>query len=184
MFSNFRQCYQVMMDHSKITKMHFWMIQKAKKEFFGHFLEFALLDRLDIVHCDGTKCFLTFDNSTRLGRIIQKLQKCIFEWCKEPIHLVYSQYIEFGLLYRLHIAYFDSSKWSLPFGNGVVHMSHLDHSIITLLQDKTTCFDQFLARFSSLIYRINFILHILIVLNGVHDLVMISCRFRTWIIQW
>ena len=177
MFFNFRQRYRVMKDHSKIRKMHFWMIQRAKIEVFSHFLEFGLLDRLDIAYCDGTKCFLTFDNSTRLGRIIQKLQKCIFEWCKEPIHLVYSQYLEFGLLYRLHIAYFDSSKWSLPFGNGITHVWHLDHSIITLWWDITTCFDQFLASFSSLIYRINFILYILIVLNGLHHLVMISCRF-------
>ena len=31
MFSNVRQRYQVMNDHSKITKLHFWMIQRAKK---------------------------------------------------------------------------------------------------------------------------------------------------------
>ena len=30
------------------------MIQKAKKEVFGHFLEFGLLDRLDIADCDST----------------------------------------------------------------------------------------------------------------------------------
>ena len=40
--------------------------------------------------------------------------------------------ILFGLLNRLHIAYFDSSKWSLPFGNGIAHVWHLDHSIVTL----------------------------------------------------
>ena len=117
MFFNFRQRYQVMKDHSKIRKMHFWMIQRAKIEVFSHFLEFGLLDRLDIAYCDGTKCFLTFDNSTRLGRIIQKLQKCIFEWCKEPIHLVYSQYLEFGLLYRLYIGYCDNDKCFPTFGN-------------------------------------------------------------------
>ena len=84
MFTNFRQCYQVKLDHSKIRKMHFWMIQRAKKEVFGHFLEFGLLDRLDIADCDSTKCFPTFGNVTRSWRIIQRSQKCIFEWSKRP----------------------------------------------------------------------------------------------------
>ena len=84
MFSNFLQCYQVMKDHSKITKMHFWMIQTPKKEVFGHFLEFGLLDRLDIAYCERIKCFPTFGNVTRSWRIIQRSQKCIFEWSKRP----------------------------------------------------------------------------------------------------
>ena len=84
MFSNFRQGYQVVKDHSKVTQMHFWMIQRAKKEVFGHFLEFGLLDRLDIAYYDSTKWFPTFHNVTSSWRIIQKSQKCIFEWSKEP----------------------------------------------------------------------------------------------------
>ena len=84
MFLNFWQRYQVEKDHSKVTKMHFWMIQGAKKEVFGHFLEFGLLDRHDIAYCDRTKCFPTFGNVTRSWRIIQRSQKCIFEWCKRP----------------------------------------------------------------------------------------------------
>ena len=84
MFTNFRQCYQVKLDHSKIRKMHFWMIQRAKKEVFGHFLEFGLLDRLDIAYCDSTKCFPTFCNIVSSWGIIQRSQKCIFEWSKEP----------------------------------------------------------------------------------------------------
>ena len=31
------------------------MIQSAKKEVFGHFLDLGLLDRLDIAHYDGTE---------------------------------------------------------------------------------------------------------------------------------
>ena len=84
MFSNFRQHYQFMKEDSKITKTHFWMIQRAKKEGFGRFLDFGLLDRLDIAYCDRTKCFPTFSNVTRSCRIIQKSRKCIFEWSKEP----------------------------------------------------------------------------------------------------
>ena len=33
------------------------MIQKAKNEVFGHFLEFGLLDRTDTAYFDSTKCF-------------------------------------------------------------------------------------------------------------------------------
>ena len=38
------------------------MIQRAKKEFFDHFLEFGQLDRLDIAYCDSTKCFPILGN--------------------------------------------------------------------------------------------------------------------------
>ena len=33
------------------------MIQRDKKEVFGHFLEFGLLDRVDIANCDTAKSF-------------------------------------------------------------------------------------------------------------------------------
>ena len=68
----------------KDLKYPFWMIQKAKNEVFGHFLEFGLLDRLDIAYCDSTKCLPTFGNVTRSSWIIQKSEKCIFEWSKVP----------------------------------------------------------------------------------------------------
>ena len=35
---------KVMLDHSKIRKMPFWMIQIAKNEVFGRFLEFGVSD--------------------------------------------------------------------------------------------------------------------------------------------
>ena len=74
----------LMMDHSKIRKMHFWMIQRAKKEVFGHFLDFGLLDRLGNADFDSTKCFPRFGNITRSWRIIQKSKKCLFERPKVP----------------------------------------------------------------------------------------------------
>ena len=77
MFSNIRQRCHVMKSHSKVTEMHFWMIQRANKEVFGHFRDFGLLHRLDIAYCDGTKCFSGFGNLTRSWRIIQKPLKCI-----------------------------------------------------------------------------------------------------------
>ena len=38
------------------------MIQSAKKEVFGHFMQFGLSDRLDIAYCDSTTCFPTIGN--------------------------------------------------------------------------------------------------------------------------
>ena len=46
-----------MLDHSKITKMPFSMIQTAKNEAFGHFLEFGAFDLLDIAYSNRTKWF-------------------------------------------------------------------------------------------------------------------------------
>ena len=55
--------------------MHFWMIQKAKDEFFGHFHLFGQLDWLDIANCDRTKCSPTLGKVNRSWMIIQKPQK-------------------------------------------------------------------------------------------------------------
>ena len=52
MFSNIRQHYQVMMGQSKTLKIHFWMIQSAKKQVFGRFLDLGLLDPLDIAYSE------------------------------------------------------------------------------------------------------------------------------------
>ena len=63
----------------KDRKYPFWMIQKPKNDVFGNFLEFGLLDWLDIAYCDSTKYLPTFGNVTRSSWIIQKSEKCIFE---------------------------------------------------------------------------------------------------------
>ena len=68
--------------HSKVTKIHFWMIQRAKKEVFDHLMEFDQLDRLGIAYYDSTKYFATFRKVTMSLRIIQRSPKCILEWSK------------------------------------------------------------------------------------------------------
>ena len=78
MFLSIWQHYQIMKDHSKITNIHFWMIQKAKNEVFGNFLEFGLFDWLDVAYCDSIKCLPTFGNVTRSSWIIQKIRKMHF----------------------------------------------------------------------------------------------------------
>ena len=72
------------LDHSKVRKMHFWMIQSAKKQVFGRFLDLGLLDRLDIAYFDRTICFPTFSNTIRSWWVILKPSKCVFEWSKVP----------------------------------------------------------------------------------------------------
>ena len=68
-----------MKDHSKVTEMPLWMIQSAKKDIFGRFMDLGLLDLLDIAYYDGSKCFSTFGTATRSWKMILKSQKCIFE---------------------------------------------------------------------------------------------------------
>ena len=70
-----------MLDHSKITKIPFWVIQRAKNDVFDHFLEFGLLVRLDIAYYETTTCLTTLI-VTRSRIIIQKPRKCIFDQSK------------------------------------------------------------------------------------------------------
>ena len=104
----------------KVHKKASWMTQRAKKEVFGHFLEFGLLDWLDIAYCDSTKCFPTFCNITRSWRIIQKAQYCIFEWCNEPKNALSNNVgpvavIDFDFYWLVHIkfvcCFVSSSQW-------------------------------------------------------------------------
>ena len=54
-----------MADCLVVIKMRFWMIQYAKEEFLGLFLELNLLDGLDIADFDRTKWFLSFGDDKR-----------------------------------------------------------------------------------------------------------------------
>ena len=47
----------LVLDHSKITKMPFWMIQRANHEVFGHFLEFRVSYRLGIIYSGSLNVF-------------------------------------------------------------------------------------------------------------------------------
>ena len=78
MFSNIWQHCHVMNDHSKIWKMHFWMIQDAKKVSFDNFLDFGLLDRLDIPNSDTTKSISTFLQHYQVMKDDSKIMKMQF----------------------------------------------------------------------------------------------------------
>ena len=65
-----------------------WIIQNAflndpKCQKQG-FMDLQLVDWLDIAYYAKTNCFLTFGNTSRSQRIIQKYKKGIFEWSKVP----------------------------------------------------------------------------------------------------
>ena len=60
MFFNIRHGCLVGKDHSKVIKLHVRVIQIAKSEVLGHFMEFDLFDRLHIADLDRTKCSSTF----------------------------------------------------------------------------------------------------------------------------
>ena len=55
------------------------MIQRAKIEVFGHFLEFGLLYRLGIAYCDSTKWSLQLRYNIVQAGSFKNHQKCIFE---------------------------------------------------------------------------------------------------------
>ena len=78
-------------------------MRSAKNEAFGHYLEFGLLDWLDIAYDDRILCFPPFGNTTRSWRIIQKSQKSIFEWSEVPN-------LELGLSDWLDILYYERSE--------------------------------------------------------------------------
>ena len=77
MFANIWAVVPRMLDHSQC------IFEWAKVPKRG-FLDFGLLDRLNIAYSERTKCFPAFNKITRSRKIIQKSQKCIFEWSKVP----------------------------------------------------------------------------------------------------
>ena len=84
---------------------------------------------------------------------------------------VFGHFFKFDPLDWLCIAYIDTSKWSSRLVDSISGVLHLIHSIITFLWSKRTCFDQYSVIFSSLVYQIDFVLHISMRISGLHDLV-------------
>ena len=85
----------LMLDHSKIRKMPFWMIQIAENEVFGRFLEFRTLDRLDIAYFDRTTW------CSRFGLVIvvldhSKIMKMPFWMIQIAKNEVFGNFLEFG----------------------------------------------------------------------------------------
>ena len=108
------------------------MIQRAKTEVFKQFLDFGLLDRLDIPNSSTTKSITTFCNITRSRKMIQKSRKSSFEWSKVPKKGFSAHYLGFNLLDRLDIAYIievtsgltscDIFARFITFGGGFFHL--------------------------------------------------------------
>ena len=66
---NVFQLSAILLGHEEACKDHkniFLNDPKSQKEVFGHFLDFSLLDQLDIAYSDSIKCFPTFHNCSDL----------------------------------------------------------------------------------------------------------------------
>ena len=167
MFANIRQCDQIVKNHSKVTKMHLWMIQSVKKEVFGHYPDLGVLDQLDIAYCDTTKCFLTIGNVTRSLRIIQKPRKCIFEWATEPK-------IRFSAIFRRLACWIDLVLHIVIVLNVLLHVASVPGHAGSFKIHKNPFLNDQKSQKS---HWIGCILHILILINNVHGLVMVSINF-------
>ena len=138
---NFWQHYQVMKYHSKVPRKHFWMMLSAKNEAFGHYLEFGLLDWLDIAYDDRIMCFPPFGNTTRSWMIVQNPQKCVFKWYVQNWFLalidlkLFKTCLTWGItfqIFKLSIFFRDFSSfqkfWSLTFWSGASRFTTLQFS--------------------------------------------------------
>ena len=149
-----------------------WIIQKSLKCIFewskmpkGGFLDLVLLDRLDIAYDDRTKCVPTLRNLNRSRKIVQKCQKCIFEWSKMPKKEVFGHFLDLGLLDWLDIAYYDRTKCGSTVGNTTRSWRIIQKSHKSIFEWSKVPKMSFLAFILSLVCWIDLILHIVIVLN-------------------
>ena len=74
------------------------------------------------------------------------------------IYSVFGQFLQFGTLDGIHIAYFDSAKCSSQFGN--------DMTTVSMRTSSSIIHENALVIFLSLAHQISFLLHILIVGNA------------------
>ena len=142
-----------MLDHSKITKRHFWMIQRAQKEVSGHLMELGLLDDL-ILHI--VIVLNVFQHKATLSGHdnYSKIQKVGF-----------GHFLGFGLLDQLDIAYCGSTKCFPTSGKVTRSWRTIQKSRKCIFGWSKEPKKKFLAIFWSLVCWIDLILHIMIVLN-------------------
>ena len=142
-----------------------WIIQNAflndpKCQKQG-FMDLQLVDWLDIAYYAKTNCFLTFGNTSRSQRIIQKYQKSIFEWSKGP-KMRFSGFRIDGSTW--HCIWW----WNYMFSTIWQHHQVMkDHSITikNIFGWSKEPINRILAISSSLLHLIDLILHTLIFLN-------------------
>ena len=118
----------------KSEKMPFWIIQIAKNEVFGHFLELGASDRLQIAYFDYAKwswqvgCHIGHAGSLKNHKI------CLFGWSKMPKKGFFDHFLELGLLDRLDTAYYDirqryqiKKSYALKASSPDINLSFLIH---------------------------------------------------------
>ena len=87
---------------------------------------------------------------------------------------VFSHFLEFWASDRLQIAYFDYTKWSWQVGCHIAHAGSFKNHKNAFLNDPKSQKWVFLAIFMILVHRINFKLHVLIILNNVDKWAVIT----------
>ena len=92
------------------------MQKRAKNEVFGHYFELGQLDWLDIAYNDRAM-FSTIRQYYKVMKNHSKVSKKHFWMIRSAKNEVFGHFLEFGLLVRLDIAYFDGTKCFLTFGN-------------------------------------------------------------------
>ena len=127
-----------MLNHSKIRKMPFWMIQIPKNEVFGHFLELGASDWLQIAYYNYTKWSLTSGLSYRPCWIIQNSQKMPFWMIQIAKKEVFGHLLAFGALDWLDIAYFDRTKWHARFRRHTNHAGSFKNEKNAFLNDPSS----------------------------------------------
>ena len=92
----------------------FLMIQIAKNEVFGHFLEFGVSDWLDIAYFNRTKCLHDLA-SVSLMLDHSRITKMPFWLNQRSKNEALGQILEFGASDWLDTSFSGSTKWSLWF---------------------------------------------------------------------
>ena len=95
-----------MLDHSKITKKPFWMIQRAKNEVLGNFYDFGTWDQLQIAYSDYTEqCWQVGCHNAHAGSF--KNHKNVVLDDQKSQKLGFDHFWEFGQLDLLDIVYYE-----------------------------------------------------------------------------
>ena len=99
-----------MLDHSKSTKMPFWMIQIAKNKVFGHFLELGASDRLQIAYHDCTKWSWQVGSHIAHAGSFKNHRNAFLNDPKSQKWVFFYLFLEFGCSDQLDIAYDGTPK--------------------------------------------------------------------------
>ena len=154
----------------KSQKMHFWMIQSAKNEVFGHYLEFGLLDWLDVAYFDN---FNDLNTMALISLMLahSKITKIYFGMILRVKSEAFPNFLYLGLFDRLNIADCERNEFSPTFGWQGSQVKKDDSEVTKMhfwmIQGPKK---RLFAIFGILVCWIDLMMHIVMVLNVFQDL--------------